>query len=73
MEQVSYQQVLQLAEQLTPEEQQTLIARMQEIAAARQLSIRERKALFASMTLDLGPVAPGFSDRRADWYGDDER
>ena len=68
----TYQQVIRLAEQLTPQEQRTLVAYLQ-ILRRHGLPKEERLSLFESMLTDLGPVSPDFSFRREDWYGDDER
>jgi lipoprotein NlpI len=73
MESVTYERVINLAEQLTPQEQEALVAHLQQLAQQRQLTKQERTALFESMIVDLGPVSPDFSFRREDWYGDDER
>lgn len=69
---VSYEEVVRLAEQLGPLEQEALIEHLQKIAQQRQLTIKERKALFESLITDLGSVSSNFSDRREDWY-DDQR
>ena len=70
---ITYEEVVRLAEQLAPLEQVALIDHLQLIAQRRRLTIKERKALFETLVIDLGPVSPDFSDRREDWYGDDER
>lgn len=73
MANINYDDVVKLAEQLPPHEQRALVAHLQELAEHRQLTKDERKVLLESMTLDLGTVSPGYSDRREDWYGDDQR
>ena len=70
---VTYEEVVRLAEQLPADEQVALAEHLQELAQQRQLGVDERLALFESMMVDLGPVAPDFSFSREDWYGDDER
>lgn len=70
---VTYAEVIRLVEQLTPVEQEALRDHLWKLAQQRQLTIEERRALFASLSADLGPILPDFSDRRQDWYGDDER
>jgi hypothetical protein len=70
---VTYEEVVRLAELLDPLEQIALIDHLQSIAQRRKLTVKERKALFETLVTDLGPVSPDFSDRREDWYGDDER
>jgi len=62
MAQITYEAVVKLAEQLSPEAQKALIEHLQEIAKQRELS-------FESMEIDT-PLAGEFSDRRVDWYGD---
>ena len=73
MQDVTYGDVVRLAEQLTTEEQKALAAHLQQLAEQRELDRQERLTLFDSMIVDLGPVAPDFSFSREDWYGDDER
>jgi hypothetical protein len=46
---------------------------LQGLAEHRHLTRDERKVLFESMSLDLGAISPDYSDRREDWYGDDQR
>lgn len=70
---IDYEQLVALVEQLSPEQQSDLLARLLEKSRTRQLTSQERKALLESMTIDLGSVLPGYSDRREDWYGDDGR
>ncbi|MCZ7538993.1 MAG: hypothetical protein M5U29_03560 [Anaerolineae bacterium] len=64
----TYQQVIRLAEQLTPQEQRTLVAYLQNLRR-HGLPKEERLSLFESMLTDLGPVSPDFSFRREDWCG----
>lgn len=70
--QVTYVQVVRLAEQLTHEEQKALIAHLQGIAKERELTYEAWETLFESMKFSSLP-GPNFSDRRADWYDDDGR
>jgi hypothetical protein len=70
---IDYEQVVALVEQLSPEQQTDLLTRLLEKSKMRQLTSQERKALLESITIDLGAVLPGYSDRREDWYGDDGR
>ncbi|MBI5670056.1 MAG: hypothetical protein HZC41_18835 [Chloroflexi bacterium] len=72
MAQVTYEEVVKLAEQLTPLEQQALIAHLQETARHRELTFTEWKALFDSMK-DNTPIIADISPRREDWYDDDGR
>ena len=72
MEQVTYEAVVRLAEQLSPEAQKALIEHLQEIAKQRELSFEEWKALFDA-NIDYTPVVNDISPRREDWYDDDGR
>lgn len=71
MMQAIYEQVLQLVEQLTPEERLRLVAHIQQEQPAHDLALHEWEALLDSITVTL-PIGPDFSTDRADWY-DDER
>ena len=70
---IDYEQVVALVEQLSPEQQTDLLVRLIEKSKTRRLTGQERKAVLEAMTLDLGAVLPGYSDRREDWYSDDGR
>ena len=72
MAEVTYDQVVRLAEQLSPQEQKALIAHLQTISKQRELSSDEWKALLDSSKVSI-PPGPNFSDRRIDWYDDDGR
>lgn len=72
MAQITYEAVVKLAEQLSPEAQKALIEHLQEIAKQRDLSFEEWKAVFDSM-VDYTPVVSDISPRREDWYDDDGR
>jgi hypothetical protein len=72
MSQITYDAIVRLAEQLSPEEQKALIKHLQEVAKLRELSFEEWKALFDSMKDDR-PVVGDISPRREDWYDDDGR
>jgi hypothetical protein len=72
MSQIEYEQVVTLAEQLTPIEQQALIAHLSELGKRRELRPEEWKALFESIIIDR-PISGEISFRREDWYSDDGR
>ncbi|MBI1255888.1 MAG: hypothetical protein GC204_00310 [Chloroflexi bacterium] len=72
MTQITYEAVVKLAEQLSPEAQKALIEHLQEIAKQRDLSFEEWKALIDS-TIDHTPIVSDISPRREDWYDDDGR
>ncbi len=66
---VTYSEVIKLAERLNADEQIALAEHLQELAQQRQLEVDERLALFEAMIVDLGPVPSDFSFSREDWYG----
>ncbi len=68
----SYDKVLQLARQLGAEEQQALVATLQEDVAQTVLSFEEWDTLFASLIIQR-PLIEDFSPSRSDWYDDDGR
>lgn len=72
MAQVPYQEVVQLAEQLTLDEKKALIAHLQRQTPPQMMSYSEWRALIDSVTVSIEP-GPQFSDRREDWYDDDSR
>ena len=73
MADVTFSEVVRLAEQLKPAEQEALVEHLRALAKQRQLTAEEKKALLRSMIIDVGQVLPGYSDRRDDWYGDEGR
>jgi hypothetical protein len=72
MADVSYTEVMRLAEQLSPQEQAALIAHLQQLAQHQQLTKEQRKALLEASILDI-PFINEPSPRREDWYDDDGR
>lgn len=73
MADITFDEVVKLADQLTPAEKQALAQHLLQTAQEREMTPQERIAIFHSMIIDLGPVSPSYSDRREDWYGDDGR
>lgn len=69
--QVTYEQVVQLVEQLSVAERQRLVVHIQQLSTEQDLSLRDWEALLDSITVRL-PLGTDFSTDRADWY-DDER
>jgi hypothetical protein len=67
MADITFEDVLELAEQLTPEEQAKLIERL-----TTKPPPTKRPPLNFPVD-DLGAWKDSFSLRREDWYGDDER
>jgi len=55
-------------EELTDEQKAKLVIWLIDKIKSRELTPAERRAIFDSMTIDLGAVLPGYSDDRADWY-----
>lgn len=67
MADITFEDVLELAEQLTPEEQAKLI----EYLTAKPVPMKRPPLNFP--VDHLVPLKDSFSLRREDWYGDDER
>lgn len=68
----TYNDVVARAEQLTRAEQISLANHLREIIGQRGLTSDEWNTLADSITVSV-PAGAAFSDRREDWYGDDER
>jgi hypothetical protein len=67
MGQATYEEVVKLADQLSPDEQHALIEHLQKHRQRPRLSWDAWDALLASVRVSAGP-GPLFSDRREDWY-----
>lgn len=67
---MSLDQLVELVEQLSVEEKQVLISRMQ--LTNPPLTAEERIALLRSIVIDI-PISPEFSFDPKDWYDDDHR
>ena len=67
---VNFEEVVKLAEALTDDQKAELVLWLLDRIKTRELTPQERLAVFNSMTVDLGAVLPGYSDRRDDWYND---
>jgi hypothetical protein len=72
MGQITYDEVVKLVDQLSPTEQQSLIAYLQSLAKRQSLNKEEWKALLKASVLSI-PAGEPFSDRREDWYDEDGR
>lgn len=72
MADISYEDVLRLAEQLTLEEQKTLLDQLQQRVQDKKRSKEERKARLEAVMIKA-PVLHEPSPRREDWYDDDGR
>jgi len=69
MAQATLDEVLRLAEQLSPQDQQALIAHLQATSRQRELSFAEWKTLYDALKMNT-PILKDFSNRREDWYDD---
>lgn len=69
---VRLQDVVELAQELTEDQKAELVIWLLDQIKSREMTPGERLAIFDSMTVDLGAVLPGYSDRREDWYDDAE-
>jgi hypothetical protein len=70
---IDYEQVVQLVEQLTQEQQQALIARLMTQQAQQRPLTAEEKIRLLDATKIHREVNEEPSIRREDWYGDDGR
>lgn len=70
MADITFEHIRDLAERLSPSEQQLLIEHLQRVVRQRQLSLDEKKALLESLEWKTDTLPPDFSFRRADWYED---
>jgi hypothetical protein len=61
-------EVVPLVDELTDDDKAELVVWLLERIQTHELTIEERLAVFDSMSIDLGTVQPGYSDRREDWY-----
>ena len=73
MADITLNEVIQLVDQLAPEELAALEEYLHNRATQQKLSIGEKKALLDSLVINVGEVLPGYSDRREDWYDDEGR
>ena len=69
---VTYLQLAVQERELTVEEKWMMLKHYQKVQEERELTYEEWKALFELSMLHIG-LPEDFSDRREDWYGDDER
>jgi hypothetical protein len=71
MANITFDEVVKLAEQLSPDDQKALISHLQQLAHHRELTFHERRQLLEASILSI-PVVNEPSLRREDWYDDDE-
>jgi len=72
MANMTFDEIVELVDQLSPQEQTQLATHLLELVRQRQLTKEERKALLRASILSV-PVANTPSPRREDWYGDEGR
>lgn len=65
MTDVTFEEVAKLADRLSPEDRQALIAHLQERSQQRELSFEEWEVLYDSLKVST-PVLQDFSNRRED-------
>lgn len=72
---VAYETIIELALQMPLEQRQALLQRLiEQNQKSRAQTAEERLAILRRMAIDGGgPIDPGYSDRREDWYDDDGR
>lgn len=68
-----YAKMLETVDLLSEEQKNDLTLYLHKQSENRDLTIPEKLALLKLIVIDLGPVLPGYSDRREDWYDDDGR
>ncbi len=77
MADVTFTEVVQLAEKLTPQEQQALIVYLQERSKSHNGEAKNVSKAFDEMfnllVFDVGQWPEGMKLRREDEYGDDDR
>ncbi len=69
---VTLEQVVELADRLSPLEQTQLTAHLLEAARKRQLSVQEKMRLLHAAQFEVRVIEEP-SVRREDWYNDDGR
>lgn len=72
MTSVTYEQVVELVDQLPPHEQTQLVSHLLEMARARPLTSDEKMRLLRAVQIDVKVLCEP-SIRREDWYNDDGR
>jgi len=72
MTNMTFDKIVELVDQLTPQEQTQLTTHLLELVRQRQLTVEERKALLHANVLSVS-VANTPSPRREDWYDNDGR
>jgi hypothetical protein len=70
--QTPFHEILKLSDHFTPEAKEEMIAHLREAARTRELTNEEKLWLFEA-TISHEPVIGDFSNRREDWYDDNDR
>ena len=70
---IEFDKLVELVDQLPPEQRLHLIHHLVQKANDRTLTPQEKIELLNSTVHDLGTIPAGFSFSREDWYGDDGR
>ncbi|MBX3065942.1 MAG: hypothetical protein KF726_23390 [Anaerolineae bacterium] len=70
MTDITYEQVVQLADQLSPEDQVRLAEHLEMRRTEEELSDEAWESLFEDLKISV-PITDKFSLRREDWYDDE--
>lgn len=68
----TYEKIVELVDQLSPQEQNDLLTHLLELARQRELTAQEKIKLLRAAQINA-EVNQEPSPHRADWYGDDGR
>lgn len=72
MADITYDEVVKLADQLSAQEQVALFRHLQAVVQGQSLTSQEKKQAFESIIVNVAlPIDDSFS--REAWYGDDSR
>jgi hypothetical protein len=72
MADITLEQIVELVDRLTPQEQTQLTTHLLESARKRQLSIQEKMSLLRAAQIEVEVITEP-SIRREDWYDEDGR
>lgn len=72
MSEITFDDIVQMVDRLSPQEQTLLFAHLLETAQKRQLSVQEKMRLLRAVQIDVAVIEEP-SVRREDWYGEDGR
>ena len=71
MTDITFERVVQLADQLNPEEQAALVAHLLKNVRQQKLTAQQKKELLRSITIPTDPI-PEAAFHRAGWYDDEQ-